>query len=268
MADRAELSRLLARQLDGLRRAGIEWLPTTAPVALPATPLPPPELQPEVNMSEEPSADSAEDRRVELEVLAGRVAECTRCAALASTRTQTVFGDGPLDVDICFVGEAPGANEDATGHPFVGNAGQLLTRIINACGLKREEVYICNALKCRPPGNRTPTVEEMRNCSEYLQRQLELVRPHFLVCLGGSATKALLSTSLSLARLRGKFHDYHGIPVVCTYHPSYLLKLDEPAKTEHKRLVWEDMKMLLARMGRAIPGQQARRSDGEPESEA
>jgi uracil-DNA glycosylase family 4 len=255
MANRADLSRLLARQLDALRGAGIEWLPATTSVAQPPLPLPPSEPEPEATMSEEPAAESTESRRVELEVLARQVAECTRCSALASTRTQTVFGDGPLDVDVCFVGEAPGANEDATGHPFVGNAGQLLTRIINACGLKREEVYICNTLKCRPPGNRTPTVEEMRNCSEYLQRQLELVRPGYLVCLGGSATKALLGTSLSLAKLRKKFHAYQGIPVVCTYHPSYLLKLEEPAKTEHKRLVWEDMKMLLTRMGRTIPGQ-------------
>ena len=131
----------------------------------------------------------------------------------------------------------------------------MLTRIIQACGLKREEVYICNTLKCRPPANRPPTPDEMRNCSEYLNRQLELVRPRFLCCLGGSAAKALLGTSLSLAKLRGKFYDYRGIPVICTYHPSYLLKLEEPAKSDHKRMVWEDMKMLLAKMGRPIPGQ-------------
>jgi uracil-DNA glycosylase len=256
VADQAEWVRLLARQLDSLRHAGIEWLPARTALELPVLPVPSPDPQPEAIMSEEPATESAAERRTELEVLAERVAGCTRCSALASTRTQTVFGDGPLDVDVCFVGEAPGATEDATGHPFVGNAGQLLTRIINACGFKREDVYICNTIKCRPPGNRTPTVEEMRNCSEYLQRQLELVRPKYLVCLGGSATKALLGTSLSLLRLRGKFHDYHGIPVVCTYHPSYLLKLDEPAKSEHKRMVWEDMKMLLTRMGKSIPGQQ------------
>src|SRR5262249_58322577 len=113
-------------------------------------------------------------------VLAERVAACTRCPGLAATRTQTVFGAGPVDADICFVGEAPGADEDRLGEPFVGAAGQLLNRILAACGLKREEVYICNILRCRPPGNRQPTPEEADNCREYLERTIELVRPRFL----------------------------------------------------------------------------------------
>jgi DNA polymerase len=131
-----------------------------------------------------------------------------------------------------------------------------LTRILSACGLRREEVYICNILKCRPPGNRQPNVEEAENCSEYLQRQLELIRPKFICCLGGTAMKYLLNTSKSLGSMRGKVLNYHGIPVICTYHPAYLLphRSDDPKVLhERKKLVWEDMKFLLAQMGRSQP---------------
>jgi DNA polymerase len=199
----------------------------------------------------EPAGGAAplEQRRRELEVLAERVAGCTRCAELAVTRTQTVFGVGPVGAELCFVGEAPGGDEDATGVPFVGRAGQLLTRIIVACGLKREEVYIANILKCRPPGNRQPLPNEAANCREYLERQLELVAPKFLCALGSVAVKYLLGTSLGITKVRGKFLDFRGVPVMCTFHPSYLLR--NPAA---KREVWEDMKALLARMGRPIPG--------------
>src|SRR5262249_40440580 len=136
-----------------------------------------------------------------LEVLAGRVSQCTRCSELAATRTQTVFGVGRLDPDVCFVGEAPGADEDAQGEPFVGAAGQLLNRIIAACGMKREEVYICNVLRCRPPGNRTPLPQEAANCREYLDEQLELVRPKSIVALGACAAQNLLGSKLSIGRL-------------------------------------------------------------------
>jgi DNA polymerase len=165
-----------------------------------------------------------------------------------------VFGVGAVDTDICFVGEAPGADEDRLGEPFVGAAGQLLNRILAACGLKREEVYICNILRCRPPGNRQPQADEAANCREYLERQIELVRPKVLVALGGSATRYLLGTSVGITKLRGRFLDYRGTPVMCTYHPSYLLRLEEPAKTAKKKEVWEDMKKVLARVGRPVPG--------------
>jgi DNA polymerase len=191
-----------------------------------------------------------EQRRQALDVLAETVSHCTRCPSLAATRTQTVFGVGPLDVELCFVGEAPGADEDAQGEPFVGAAGQLLNRIIAACGLKREEVFICNILKCRPPGNRTPQADEAANCREYLDKQLELVKPKFICALGGTAAKHLLGTDRSLGQLRRQFHNYRGIPVLCTYHPAFLLPHRSPEK---KRDVWEDMKMLLAKMGRPIP---------------
>ena len=130
----------------------------------------------------------------------------------------------------------------------MGAAGQLLNRIIIACGMKREEVYICNIIKCRPPGNRTPLPNEAANCREYLEKQLELVRPKFICALGACAAQNLLGTTLSVGRLRGQFHDYRGIPVLCTYHPAYLLR-----SPDKKREVWEDMKKLLEQLGRPIP---------------
>jgi DNA polymerase len=182
--------------------------------------------------------------------LAEGIRGCPRCAELAYSRTQTVFGVGPVDPPLCLIGEAPGADEDRLGEPFVGAAGQLLNRILAACGFKREEVYICNILKCRPPGNRTPKPEEAANCREYLDRQLELVRPQYICCLGGTAAQNLLGTTAPLGRLRGKFHDYKGVPVLCTYHPAFLLPHRSPDK---KKDVWEDMKLLLRKMGRPIP---------------
>ena len=191
------------------------------------------------------------EQRVQgLQFLAQEVAKCTLCAELCSTRTQTVFGSGRPGVDLCFVGEAPGADEDAQGKPFVGAAGQLLTRIIEACGLTRDEVYICNILKCRPPGNRTPLPNEAANCRGFLVRQIRLVQPKFICALGGCAATNLLGSTLSLGKLRGKFHEFEGIPVLVTYHPAYLLPHRNPDK---KRDVWEDMKILLTRMGRPIP---------------
>jgi DNA polymerase len=171
-----------------------------------------------------------------------------RCADLASSRNKTVFGVGPLDPELCFIGEAPGVDEDRLGEPFVGAAGQLLDRIIAACGMRRREVYICNILRCRPPGNRLPRADEAANCREYLEGTLALVRPRYICALGACAATNLLGVTLSIGRLRGRFHDYQGIPVLCTYHPAYLLR--NPAA---KRDVWEDMKKLLARMGRPIP---------------
>ena len=183
-------------------------------------------------------------------MLAEQVKGCTRCAELASTRTQTVFGVGAAGAELCFIGEAPGADEDAQGEPFVGAAGQLLNRIIAACGMKREEVYICNILKCRPPGNRQPLPDEAAHCRAHLDRQLELVRPKHICCLGATAAQNLLNTTQSIGKLRGRFLDHHGIPVLCTYHPAYLLR-----SPEKKKDVWEDMKRLLAKMGRPVPAQ-------------
>lgn len=240
------LARQLQIQLDSLRVAGIDWLPKADP-----------SLEPPRPEHEEPAADSPPDsatsRRLELETLATEVATCVRCKALASTRTQTVFGVGPLDPDLCFIGEAPGEQEDYQGRPFVGPAGQLLDRIIGACGMKREDVFILNVLKCRPPGNRKPSAEEASNCRGFLERQFEIVRPKFICALGATAAQHLLGTTLGIGKLRGRFHEFMSIPVICTYHPSYLLRLLEPEKTAKKREVWEDMKRLLERMGRSVP---------------
>jgi DNA polymerase len=195
-----------------------------------------------------PAAASGVDRQVQLDVLRQQVAGCTRCEELARTRTQTVFGVGNPQARLCFFGEAPGADEDRQGEPFVGRAGQLLNRIIEACGLKREEVYILNALKCRPPENRTPLPGEVANCRGYLEGQLEIIRPEFICCLGSVAAQTLLETDTSIGRLRGKFHEHLGSLVICTYHPAYLLR--NPAA---KKDVWEDMKLLLAKMGLEVP---------------
>jgi uracil-DNA glycosylase len=179
-----------------------------------------------------------------LETLQREVAGCTSCSQLACTRTQTVFGVGNPHARLCFLGEAPGADEDRLGEPFVGRGGQLLDKIIAACKLKREEVYICNVLKCRPPGNRNPLPEEATNCRRFLERQLELVQPEFICCLGAVAAQNLLGTPLAIGKLRGKMHTYRGAKVVCTYHPAYLLR--NPAA---KKDAWEDMKFLMREMG-------------------
>ena len=179
-----------------------------------------------------------------LSVLQHEVAGCTRCDELARTRTQTVFGVGNENPRLCFLGEAPGADEDRLGEPFVGRAGQLLNKIIEACRMKREDVYILNMIKCRPPGNRNPLPEELANCRGYLERQLDLLRPELVCCLGAVAAQNLMGTTLSIGKLRGKVHHFRGARVVCTYHPAYLLR--NPAA---KKDTWEDMKLLLREMG-------------------
>jgi len=195
-----------------------------------------------------------EQRGTELKLLAEQVAACKACADLVACRKRTVFGVGPTDPALCFIGEGPGQDEDRTGEPFVGAAGQLLNRIIAACGMQRSEVYICNIVKCRPPGNRTPLPNEAANCRAFLDRQLELIRPKYICCLGACAAQNLLGTTTAIGRLRGNFQSYRGITVMCTYHPSYLLRVPEANRSEAKRAVWEDMKKLLVRMGRPVPG--------------
>lgn len=180
--------------------------------------------------------------------LASEIAACTRCTELAASRTQTVPGVGNPRARLCFLGEAPGADEDRQGEPFVGAAGQLLNKIIQACTLQREQVYILNVLKCRPPGNRTPQPDEVANCRAFFERQLEIIAPEFICCLGAVAAQSLLGTTQSLGRLRGRFHDYRGIKVMTTYHPAYLLRYPDM-----KRATWDDMKMLMREMGLKVP---------------
>lgn len=187
-------------------------------------------------------------RVTRLAELARTVAACTRCEELARCRTQTVFGVGNPSPRLCFFGEAPGADEDRKGEPFVGRAGELLNRIIAACRMKREDVYILNTVKCRPPGNRNPADDELANCREYFEQQLEVLRPEFICCLGSVAAKALLETRESIGRLRGRLHRYKGSQVVVTYHPAYLLR--NPAA---KAATWEDMQLLMREMGVELP---------------
>ncbi len=184
------------------------------------------------------------ERRKALAILTEKVKACTRCRELAETRTQTVFGVGNPQARILFIGEAPGADEDAQGEPFVGRAGKLLNDIIAASRLKREEVYICNILKCRPPGNRTPAEDECANCREYLDGQLATIDPEYIVCWGAVAAQNLLKTTFSIGKLRGRFLQHGRAKVLCTYHPSYLLR--NPAA---KKDVWKDMQFLMADMG-------------------
>lgn len=178
----------------------------------------------------------------ELAALATRVADCRQCK-LCSTRTQTVFASGPAEARLMLVGEGPGAEEDRQGLPFVGAAGELLNKILAAIDLRRDEVYVANVVKCRPPGNRDPEPDEVRACRAYLERQIQLVRPEVLVVLGRVAAQALLGTDASLSRLRGEWHAVQGIPVRVTYHPAALLR-----NAAWKRPTWEDMQLVRDRL--------------------
>jgi len=172
-----------------------------------------------------------------IEAIATHVASCTRCP-LYSTATNHVPGEGSAQADFMCVGEAPGANEDETGRPFIGAAGQLLTKILDAIQLRREDVYICNVLKHRPPGNRNPRPEEVAACSPYLIRQIELIRPKVILALGTFAAQTLLDTKLSIGKLRGQVHRYYGVPLIVTYHPAALLR-----NPGWKRPTWEDVQL-------------------------
>jgi uracil-DNA glycosylase len=167
------------------------------------------------------------------------VLPCTLCKELADTRKNVVFGAGNSQARLMFVGEAPGADEDIQGLPFVGAAGQLLTKIIESIGLKREEVFIANVLKCRPPGNRQPKPQEISNCEPYLLQQIQIIRPEIICALGTFAAQTLLKVTTPISRLRGQFYELAGSKLICTYHPAYLLRTPGD-----KRLVWEDMKKI------------------------
>jgi len=190
-----------------------------------------------------------------LEEIADEVRQCCKCG-LGSVRTNAVPGEGNPNARIMFVGEGPGADEDAQGRPFVGRAGQLLDKIIKACGLKRSDVWIGNILKCRPPENRDPRPEEIISCLPYLQRQIELINPEIIVALGAHAAKTLLNTTKSIGLLRGHFHEYYAglgrapIKLMATYHPAYLLR---NYSQDNRKRVWEDMKKVLAELGLPIP---------------
>jgi DNA polymerase len=178
----------------------------------------------------------------ELSSLASQVALCTRCR-LNEGRRNTVFGSGPAGAKLMAMGEGPGHDEDLQGLPFVGKAGRLLTRMLASIGSPREGVYIANVVKCRPPGNRTPLPDEIAACIPYLRRQIELVRPAVILAMGNVAAQSLLKTATGITRLRGTVQDYGGTPVVPTYHPSALLRDDDPERQKRmKREAWEDLK--------------------------
>ncbi len=203
---------------------------------------------------------SGEAKSAAFAELRQRVLACVKCPNLVAARKQVVFGVGNIDAELMFIGEAPGADEDEQGEPFVGKAGQLLTKIIQAMGLARESVYIANILKCRPDtpgqtaGNRKPTPEEMQTCIPYLHGQIDLIRPKVIVALGATAVEGLLGKgSVGITRLRGNWRTYRGIPLMPTYHPAYLLRNQAPSE---KRRVWEDMMQVMEKLGLPISQKQ------------
>lgn len=205
--------------------------------------------------SADPSSDAGrlaaidiENRPAALDAIREVIGECTRCKLHKQGRKQIVFGVGNPNAELMFVGEAPGADEDQQGEPFVGRAGQLLNNMITAMGLKREDVYIANVIKCRPPGNRTPERDECETCSPFLMRQIDVVQPKVIVALGAVAAKNLLGLNDSMANLRGRFYDFRGTRLAVTYHPAFLLR--DPRQ---KKEAWKDLQMVMKAMGLPMP---------------
>jgi DNA polymerase len=219
-----------------------------------AAPIVAPKLQPFTTIA--PTTGTKAERR---EALRGPILACTKCPNLVNFRTQVVFGVGNPEAELMFVGEAPGADEDKQGEPFVGAAGQLLTKIIQAMGLRREDVFIANVLKCRPDmpagvsGNRKPLPAEMQTCLPYLREQIEIIQPRVLVALGATALEGLTGQNLPVGKLRGKWQDFGGIPLMVTFHPAYLLRNQSMSE---KRKVWEDMLLVLEKLGHPISDKQ------------
>ncbi len=247
--------------LEELAEEGVERLEPIAPDRAPAHPsLAPEGSAPDVAVARpSPSpltaappsvqqgllgANSPWGEHPSLEEVREALGDCQRCR-LSEGRTQIVFGDGNPEADLMFVGEGPGEQEDLQGVPFVGRAGELLTRMIEAgLGIERRSVYICNIVKCRPPGNRTPQVDEAGTCRPYLDGQIAAVRPKVIVSLGKPATSLLLGRDVAITRVRGTWHEYRGIPLMPTFHPAFILRRYTP---ENRRLVWEDLKAALAK---------------------
>jgi DNA polymerase len=256
----------MAAWLEHLQDMGVEALRMPLPAALPARPRATPTPAPSgrasarpvsaaprpVAPSPAPAASRAPEAAAALEAIRDDIGDCRRCR-LSGGRTHIVFGVGSPAAELMFVGEGPGADEDAQGEPFVGRAGQLLTKIIEAMGMKREQVYIANVVKCRPPGNRLPEEDEVATCIGFLLRQIEAIRPRIIVTLGGLAAQTLLRSSTPISRLRGVFRDLRGTLVMPTFHPAFLLR-----NPNRKRDVWEDMQKVrdrLAEMRRnELPG--------------
>ena len=220
----------LESYLEALQASGVDGLvfPSAAGKTIPAS---------HRAIATDAKAASDSSPKNQLLTLRDEVLNCIKCQELAGTRKSVVFGSGNARAKLVFVGEAPGFDEDAQGLPFVGKAGQLLTKMIEAIGMTRQGVFICNVLKCRPPQNRNPKPEEVINCSPYLWAQLDLIRPQLICALGNFASQTLLQTTKSISQLRGGIHDARGFRVICTFHPAYLLR--SPAD---KTKAWEDLK--------------------------
>jgi uracil-DNA glycosylase family 4 len=226
---------------DDSRRSAIVDRPSPSATALSALPI---DL-----FSKYPGLDKTDD----LEALRAFIGDCTRCK-LHSGRTNLVFGVGDPKAELMFIGEGPGADEDAKGEPFVGRAGQLLTDIIErGMGMQRSEVYICNVVKCRPPGNRNPEPDEVEACEPFLFRQIEVVKPRVIVGLGTFAVQSVLKVKTPISKLRGNWHEVRGIKMMPTFHPAYLLR-----NPGDKRLVWSDIQEVMRTLGRPIPGRAGR----------
>jgi uracil-DNA glycosylase len=238
--DVREITGGLRAWIEYLRDTGVDGLPPAGAAAKPAGAVP----GPAVKTVAAPAASAPSGETPTLDALRAHIGDCQRCK-LAPGRTQIVFGVGNPDADLMFVGEGPGRDEDLKGEPFVGRAGQLLTEIITkGMKLRREDVYIANVVKCRPPENRNPEPDEIASCEPFLLRQIELVKPRVLVALGKFAAQTLMRSNTPITRLRGTWSDYHGIKLMPTLHPAYLLR--NPAD---KKLVWEDIKMVMAELG-------------------
>lgn len=230
--------------------------PSNAPVVKPTRVAPPPPAEAlYASDADSPPFDapplSPDEKRKRLIAMdANEVRGCTKCR-LCETRTNTVFGEGDPDAKIFFIGEGPGENEDLQGRPFVGRAGEQLNKWIEAMGLRREQVFIANIVKCRPPGNREPAPDEVATCTPYLQRQLEIVRPPVIVTLGKPSAQYMLQSKLSMGRLRGNWHAWRGIKLMPTYHPAYVLR---QYTVETRGAVWADLQKVMAELNLPMPG--------------
>jgi uracil-DNA glycosylase family 4 len=227
----------LGRHLAALEASGVRFVPRAGPPPALAALAEPVEAAAEVT--------PAERKRQALTELAAEVAKCERCPALFATRSKTVFGHGTLGAEVCFVGDAPSGEDEL----FPGEVGDLLDRQLAAMGLSRDEVYLTAAIKCRPPGQRQPRPDECANCRGHLERQLELVRPRAICCFGPAAAQSLLGSAAPLQELRGQVREWHGLPVVCTYHPGQVL-----ANPKLRRAVWDDLRLLMKAIGRPVVG--------------
>lgn len=242
----------LTAYLQDLQESGIDGIPLEAEVAAASagTAAMRASAAPQGKEGDRYEHLSAPEVHETLEQIRKNLGACQRCK-LGATRKNLVFGVGNPKARLVFVGEGPGADEDAQGEPFVGDAGKMLNRIIAAMELKREDVYICNVVKCRPPQNRPPEADEVTTCSPFLLRQLASIKPEVIVALGTSAAHALLQTKVPISKMRGKFHDFHGMPLMPTYHPSYLLRTG--GNSDSFWSVWDDMTQVLRLLKLPVP---------------